>query len=75
MHSPHSLARCGNYARPFRSVSVNVYQNDDPIDKPRMIHQQTSYDSVVLIKHTGDIRGVPIDGDKLKVEKKMNKLI
>ena len=33
-----------------------------------MAHRQTSYDSVIL---TEDIRGLPIDNDQLKGEKKI----
>ena len=38
MHGPHSLVRCGNEARPFRSVPVNVLPRWWP-------NQQISYDS------------------------------
>ena len=40
------------------------YPDGDPVDKARMIHQKTSYDSVVLTKDTGVIRGLPTDGEE-----------
>ena len=42
----------------------------DPIGKPRVIHRQASFDSVVLMRNDGVIRGLPIDGDQGKPEKK-----
>ena len=36
------------------------YPDGDPIDKSRMIHRQTSYDSTVLTKDTGVIRGLQL---------------
>ena len=45
----------------------------DQIDKLRMIHRQTSYDSVVLTKDTGIIQGLPIEGDQRKPEKTLTK--
>ena len=44
-----------------------TYPDGDPIGKPRMIHQQTSNDSIVLNKDTGFILDLPIDSDQLRV--------
>ena len=41
--------------RTFRSAPIDI------IGKLRMLHRQTSYDSVVLTKNTGIIRGLPIE--------------
>ena len=45
---------------PFRYM---YYLDGDPIRKPRMIHRQASYHSVVLTD-TDVIRGSPINGDQ-----------
>ena len=39
------------------------YVDGDPFSKPRMVHQRFSYDSVVLMKDTGAIRGLSINGE------------
>ena len=65
MNSPHSLVRCDNKARPFSSVPLNV-PDDDPIGKLRMIHRQTTYDSVVLMHDTGVILGSSTKDTRLK---------
>ena len=58
-----SLVRCGNKAHTFRSVPVN-YPDGGPASKPRVIHQQNPYNSVVLTEDTGVIRGLLTDGDQ-----------
>ena len=55
-----------------RDLKIPVHLDGDLICKPRMIHRQTSNDSIVLMKDTGVIRGFPINGDQRKVEKKLH---
>ena len=44
-------------------------QPTNPIGKPDMIHRQTSYDFVVLLKDTGVIRSLSIVCDQREAEK------